>query len=411
MLKSLFRGKNEERAIQATPWGAWPGESIGGTWAGSNVTNESAMQLLAVAGSVQLIVNGITTMPVDAYRSLPGSGQEIVSKPAWLEEPMPGMPLGTWLTQVLSSLLLDGNAFIGLMFEGGSLVELIPLAVHRVRVTREKGRKVFHIDGAPSPVPILHVPALMMAGSEVGYSPVEYARQSIGLGLSALEFGARFFGQGATTSGVIETPEAMNLAKAQEMARIYAKTHAGAKKAHGAGVLTGGAHWVATGVTNEQAQFLQTRQFTAAEIAGQMFLVDPTDLGIPVMGTSLTYGNLEQRNIRRLQVTFMPWIVRIEKALSDLLAKPRYVKFNVDEILRGDSMTRAQVAAIQISHRIKNPDEIRKIEDLPPIPDGTGADFYGPNAPGKAQSTEVDTSVPAAAPAAGAAPSGGATGV
>jgi hypothetical protein len=54
----------------------------------------------------------------------------------------------------------------------------------------------------------------------------------------------------------------------------------------------------------------------------------------------LTYANLEQRNIRRVQVTFLPWIVRLEKALSALLPQPRFVKLNIDALLRADSATR-----------------------------------------------------------------------
>jgi signal transduction histidine kinase len=105
-------------------------------------------------------------------------------------------------------------------------------------------------------------------------------------------------------------------------------------------VLEGGGTWKATGISNEAAQFLQARQWGAAEIAAQVYMVDPSDLGIPVGGTTLTYANLEQRNIRRVQVTFLPWLVRLEKAISALLPQPRFVKFNVDALLRADSATR-----------------------------------------------------------------------
>ena len=99
-------------------------------------------------------------------------------------------------------------------------------------------------------------------------------------------------------------------------------------------MLQAGAQWKPTGVTNEQAQFLSTRKWTAAEIAGQIFMLDPSDLGIPVEGSNLTYANLQQRNVRRLQVALMPWIRRIEAAFSPLVAGGAY-KFDVDSRLRG----------------------------------------------------------------------------
>jgi hypothetical protein len=143
------------------------------------------------------------------------------------------------------------------------------------------------------------------------------------------------------------------------------------------GVLDGGATWKPTGITNEAAQFLATRNYTAAEIAGQMFLVDPSDLGIAVNGTSLTYGNLEQRNARRVQVTLLPWIVRIEQAISQLLRNPQHMKFNVDGLLRGD--VAARWSSYKVASEINTAaaavgqppvlltSEMRRFEDLDPL--------------------------------------------
>ena len=62
---------------------------------------------------------------------------------------------------------------------------------------------------------------------------------------------------------------------------------------------------------------------TAAEIAAQMFQIDPAEMGLPVQGTSLTYANLEQRNARKVQVTFLPWITRLESFLTGVLPRPQ----------------------------------------------------------------------------------------
>jgi HK97 family phage portal protein len=123
------------------------------------------------------------------------------------------------------------------------------------------------------------------------------------------------------------------------------------------------------GFPYQQAQFLATRKFTSAEIAGQMFMIDPTELGIGIEGSSLTYANLEQRNTRFVRVTLLPWIVRLEKALSDLLAQPRYVKFNLGALLRGDLQTRYAAYAVGIGAGFLEPNEARDWEDLPPMDD------------------------------------------
>lgn len=365
MLGSLFR--NEERAVQATTWGSWGDE--GPTWSGARVDSKNATQLLTVYGCTRLISDSIATLPIDVYRDVDGRPVE-QKVPQWLVEPIVGLHRVSWLTQVLSSLLLDGNAYIAILVGDSGINELVPLDATRVTVKRVEGRRVVHIDGAPAPFRVLHIPGLMMAGSEVGVSPIEAARQSIGMGMAAQEFGARFFGQGAVLSGVIETPNALTPDAATKMAKAWGRKHSGRDKSHLPGVLEGGATWKPTGVTNEQAQFLETRGFTAAEIAGQMFLLDPTDLGIPIAGTSITYANLEQRNVRRWQVALLPWIVRLETAFGSLLPAPRYVKFNISALLRADAKTRMDTHVAAVSGGIFTANERRALEDEPPLPGG-----------------------------------------
>lgn len=377
---------------QAQPWGRWPNDPLTGTYyggggaAGVYVDSLNATQLLTVYSCVTLIADTVATLPIDVFSEEKDGSRTSLPTPSWMDEPIPGVDRIGWLTQILSSLLLDGNAYLAMHMTGGSIAYLQPLDPSTVDIRRENGARVVYANGQRAPWPVLHIPAVMRAGCDVGMSPIEAARQTIGSGMAVQEFAGRFFSQGATMAGVITVPGAMppeGPASPKEMAKAFARQHSGKNRAHLPAVLQGGAQWQSTGVTNEQAQFLQTRQFTAAEIAGQLFHVDPTNLGIPVLGTSLVYGNLEQRKSHLLTFAMMPWIVRLETAFSALLVKPRYVKFNADAFLRADTQTRFNVYKVAIDSRLMSPDEIRRLEDLPPIPDGSGKEFYGPMAPGK----------------------------
>lgn len=346
------------------PWGS-DGVSSPGL---PRVTQTTAMQLLAVYGSVRLISDSISTLPVDVFRHDAAGLAIEQSAPAWLDDPTPDLTREAWLGQVLSSALLHGNAYVQVLRSGARIVALVPLDPASVTVRRERGRKVFAINGREaSSLEVLHIPALMLPGADVGLSPIEYARQSVGLGLAAQNYGAEFFAGEGNMPGVIQVPGDLQPGTEDDIAKQWRR-----KRTRGGrglpGVLKNGAEWKPTGVTNEQAQFLATRQYTAAEIAGQMFLVDPSDLGIPVQGTSLTYSNLEQRNARRVQVTLLPWIVRLERALSSLLPAPRYVKFNVSGLLRGDQKTRYESYQIGINSGFLVPEEPRGWEDLGPMP-------------------------------------------
>jgi HK97 family phage portal protein len=358
----------EERAVQATAWGEW-GTDGGSTWSGAPVSTMSSLQLLTVYGCVRFIADGIATLPVDTFRKLPDGTREPVTPPSWLDNPAPGLDRVAWFGQLLTSLLLDGNAYLYLDASSGRL-NLYPLDPTKVAIMSSGGRVQYVFDGRPVDASLVeHIKGIMWPGSLKGLSPVEAARQSIGVGMSAQEYAARFFGQGATMSGVIESPADMPPGATEEMAKAWARKHSGKSKSHLPGVLTGGAKWVSTSVTNEQAQFLETRQFTAAEIAAQMFQIDPSELGIGVNGTSLTYANLEQRATRRVQVTYLPWIIRLENAVSNILARPRYMKFNTNAVLRGDTKTRYETYSIGITNGILGADEAREFEDLPPRDD------------------------------------------
>jgi len=52
---------------------------------------------------------------------------------------------------------------------------------------------------------MLHVPGLSFDGIQ-GRSPVEVAKEAIGLGLAAESFGAEFFGNGANTDIILSYP-------------------------------------------------------------------------------------------------------------------------------------------------------------------------------------------------------------
>jgi len=365
MLRALF-SKPEEVRAQASMWGSWD-VGVMSSWSGSDVSATSAMQLLAVYGSVRLIAESISTLPVDVFRKV-GDLKEEVAKPSWIANPTMDLDFTAWSTQVLTSLLLHGNAYINVVRfgDGRGISELIPLDPTVVRVRREQGRKTFMVNGQRFPGEILHIKGMMMPGAEVGCSPVEAARQSIGVGIATAKYGAEYFENEGNMPGVIELPRPAQPETLRVMAESWRRKRT--KGGRGLpGVLPDGAVWKATGVTNEQAQFLSTRKFTAGEIAGQMFLLDPTELGIGVDGQTLTYQNLAQRNARKYEVTFQPWIVRIESALSGLMAAPRYFKFNVNARLRGDLETRYASYAVGIGAGFLEANEARDWEDLPPI--------------------------------------------
>ena len=81
----------------------------------------------------------------------------------------------------------------------------------------------------------------------------------------------------------------------------------------------------------------------------------------------ITYANITQRNLELLILSLGPSIIRRERALSNLLLRPRYVKFNTDALLRMDPLARAQMMAALVGARLRASDELRELDNLPPF--------------------------------------------
>jgi HK97 family phage portal protein len=155
--------------------------------------------------------------------------------------------------------------------------------------------------------------------------------------------------------------------------RAWISSHGGRRRP---AVLSGGFKWKAIQITPEESQFLQTRQFQGVEIA-QMMGVPPHMIGIVDRSTSWGTG-IEQQSIGFVTYTLRPWLTRIEAAMTEALPRGQFVKFNVDGLLRGDHKSRNEAYRIAIEGGWRNPDEVRALEDLPPIPGGVGAKFRQP---------------------------------
>jgi hypothetical protein len=105
-----------------------------------------------------------------------------------------------------------------------SQVEL--LAYERVGVQVD-GRGIWRIDGQEvDPSSIWHVWAFTVPGQVLGLSPIDHARQAVGLGLGAERYAARFFGQSAIPSGVLTSDQDIKQERADQLKARWREAHA-----------------------------------------------------------------------------------------------------------------------------------------------------------------------------------------
>lgn len=342
------------------------------------VGQSSSLRATAVWACVRLIAETVASLPVHLY-ARQGDRRSIVNpQPQWLIKPNPETTRFELFERTVAALNLDGNAYWYFEHDRlGRVAEVWPVPPLDVQVYRDASTKEirYRIGNTEyTAANIVHFRAFPGTDSLKGLSPISNFAQTIGLGLAAEEYGARYFGQGTAMPGVIEVPGKADQEQLKLMAAKWEADHQGVNNAHKPGFLTGGAQWKPTGIAHDDAQFLETREFQVTEIA-RIFRVQPHMIGDL---TRATFSNIEQQSIEFVVHTIRPWLVRLESALAPLIPGDAYLKFNVEGLLRGDTLSRYQAYAIAIQNHWMNSDEVREKEDMDPIADGEGQTFYGP---------------------------------
>ena len=203
-------------------------------------------------------------------------------------------------------------------------------------------------------------------GRLMGLSPIAVHALTIGTGISALQFGAQWFQEGAHPSAILSSDQNLDAKQAMTAKeRFMAAVHGRREPA----VLGNGWKYQSIQIAPNESQFLETNNYTAAECC-RIFGPGFAEIFGYETGGSLTYSNVEQRSLDLLTYAVDPWLVRIERAMSELLPPGACVKFNRSALVRTDLLTRYRAHAIALQNRWTVPNEVRDLEDPAPVPWG-----------------------------------------
>lgn len=220
---------------------------------------------------------------------------------------------------------------------------------------------------------VLHIPGLGFDGL-VGYSPIAMAKNAIGMSIAAEEYGAKFFSNGATPSGILEHPGTVK--NAESLRESWTRRFSG-NNSHKVAILEEGMKYTPISISPNEAQFLETRKFQINEIA-RIFRIPPHMVGDLEKSS---FSNIEQQSLEFVKYTLDPWVIRFEQAFNRRLLKDKekdkfYIKFNVDGLLRGDYQSRMNGYAVGRQNGWMSANDIRALENLDRIPIEEGGDLY-----------------------------------
>lgn len=392
LINKLFKSRDHPKVDNRTVGSSYS-FYMGGSSAGKNVNERSAMQMTAVYSCVRILAEAVAGLPLHLYRYKEDGGKEraIDNNLYHLLHDEPNKEMSSFIFRetLMTHLLLWGNAYAQIIRNGkGEVVALYPLMPNKMQADRDENGELYYIYTRSSeeaktmegvtvyltPRDVLHIPGLGFDGL-VGYSPIAMAKNAIGLAIATEEYGAKFFANGAAPSGVLEHPGTIK--DPSRLRENWNSTFGGSANSGKVAVLEEGMKYTPISISPEQAQFLETRKFQIDEIA-RIFRVPPHMVGDLEKSS---FSNIEQQSLEFVKYTLDPWVIRWEQSLSRSLLnedekRKYFFKFNLEGLLRGDYESRMSGYATARQNGWMSANDIRELENLDKIPAEDGGDLY-----------------------------------
>ena len=254
----------------------------------------------------------------------------------------------------------------------------------------ENGVTVVHYEGsdiAKFPYgPLIHVPGkFVKAGSPFGLSPLQQCLETVSAAIAARAFGSNFFTEGVHPSIAAFTEEDLDEIQADRIRRQIMEM-AGRRRP---GVFGNGLDIKTFAVNPNDSQFIDLMRFVIEECC-RFFKVPPQMVYAAVSGQAVTYSNASQADLNFLKYSLEPYLNRIERAISALMARPKVIRFNRDALLRVDPVTRWKIWDLRLRHQSISVNEVKVIEDEEPYPEDEYNEPGFPALTAKAESAAPD---------------------
>lgn len=327
----------------------------GGSFFGGNsaqITPQNALRLTTVFSCNRVIAETLSSISLDVFRNIENGKEKAKDFSLYRLlklQPNPNITSVMFREMIAQDLNLKGNHYSQIIRNGlGEVDAIYPLVSDKMEVKlTTAGKRYIYDTGskkvAVPPYEILHIPGLPSDDGVTGLSPIEYNKRSIQLGSTAQEFGINFFENGANGSGEFEKEGSLSDEAFERLKNELGKNYTGLKNSSKPMLLEDGLKYNRMSITNNEAQFLETRKYQKEDIASifrvPMHMINSLE--------NATFSNIEHQSLEFVQFTMLPWIKRIEQAftisLLTLDEQDEYsIKFNVDTLLRGDFKTRTE---------------------------------------------------------------------
>lgn len=371
-IKNLFIAKsttNDSGAIDSI---------VAGLASGQTITEQTALTLSTVWACTSLVSETIGTLPLHIYKKT-ANGRERADdyQLSYILRNKPNTKSTSsvlWQSTV-ASMLLRGNGILKKLTVGNKLVGLqfMPYDKLQIRLDFEGNAEYHEIQsrGVTVKIPnkdIVRIPNFTIDGNW-GLSTITYGAKMFANSLNGMDSANNMFEKGLLQTVAFKTDKRIRGDQREDFRKSF-EQYSGAMNSGKAILLEDGMDVKTVSLNPKDAQLLESRAFSVEEIC-RWFRVDPSMIGHGNAVSNWGTG-LEQKMIGFLTFTLRPILTRIEQAINNELIPLEdrgiyYAEFSIDGLLRGDSTARATFFREMVNAGIMTRDEVRKLENLPPL--------------------------------------------
>lgn len=351
---------------------------VAGLASGQTITEQTALTLSTVWACTSLVSETIGTLPLHIYKKT-ANGRERADdyQLSYIlrNKPNTKSTSSVLWQSIVASMLLRGNGILKKLTVGNKLVGLQFMPYDKLQIVLDfDGNAEFYEirpRGTTVKIPtkdIVRIPNFTIDGNW-GLSSITYGAKMFSNSLNSMESANRMLEKGLVQTVAFKTDKRIRGDQREDFKKSF-EQYSGAMNSGKAILLEDGMDVKTISLNPKDAQLLESRAFSVEEIC-RWFRVDPSMIGHGNAVSNWGTG-LEQKMIGFLTFTLRPILTRIEQAINNELIPLEdrgvyYAEFSIDGLLRGDSTARATFFREMVNAGIMTRDEVRKLENLPPL--------------------------------------------
>lgn len=361
------------------------------TGSGIAISAQNALRIPAFNAAVRVIAETPATLPLHLYKRQGDVKAKDTGNPLYRllhDEPNDWSSSYDLRSQMGVDVMLHGNAFAYVNRVGGQVREIIRLPPSSVTAKASTtvgppSYEVSEADGGKRQVrftDMVHIRALSSDGVN-GIAPVHTGREALALALALEQSHASLHANGAQPGGILAVKGKLDPTSKDRLKSQWQAFQGGVSNTFKTAVLDVDADWKPLAMTGVDSQHLETRRFQIEEIS-RLTRVPPhllSELG------RATWGNAAEMGQSFLDYCLLPWIRQWEGALTRALLTPNerkdhYIEFDTSGLVRANLQARSESYWRAVGGPYLTANEVRAIENKPPIDDGNALNRPSPPA-------------------------------